>query len=381
MVNGGSNENDKVFAVTASRTKRGWRISFILLAIVSVVLLVLLVDVRDIFPEYSKTRSTFMSAGNELHGTLVLPRERQGPFPVVMFVHGDGPLEHDAFGYYEAMWGALAARGIASFAWDKPGAGESEGNWLEQDMQARADEVDAAYRHLNSLENVASDKVGLIGFSQAGWVLPRLAGNSWVRYMVFVSTAINWIEQGDYMHRRRLASKNAAKSVVEAELALDRFFNQLLSSDDTDYADYVREIERVNAQGERLGQMSRDRFEFVRLNIREDARRHLADIRVPVLALFGEDDLNVDVNDSIEHYRRVFDGNPQVDFTYRVFPDATHQLSKTRYFNDQSPGLLAVLLINVLGDDVFAAGVLDDIGNFVEKHSLPDTDEVRADHD
>ncbi|NUT95358.1 MAG: alpha/beta hydrolase, partial [Saccharothrix sp.] len=56
----------------------------------------------------------------ELHGVLARPvtGERHG---LVVFVHGDGPVDatHDTF--YRPLWEAFARAGYASLSWDKPG--------------------------------------------------------------------------------------------------------------------------------------------------------------------------------------------------------------------------------------------------------------------
>ena len=64
--------------------------------------------------------------------------------PLVIFVHGDGKLGHDAFGYCEHIWNELAKKGIASMSWDKKGIGQSTGKWLNQSIEDRANEVIAA---------------------------------------------------------------------------------------------------------------------------------------------------------------------------------------------------------------------------------------------
>ena len=321
------------------------------------------------FPNYSSSRIVFSSAGNELYGTLILPDEGAGPFPVAIFVHGDGAAPADYHGYYPPMWSALAARGIASFSWDKPGIGDSTGNWLAQDMEDRADEVVAAYRHLSGLQEVAANRVGVIGFSQAGWVLPRLATQQWADYMIFVSPAVNWIEQGAYLTRQRLAAEGVHnEALVRAELARHQSSTRLLRRKDFDYQSYLRMLKR-EGNDEGSDPMSKAWFGFAKRNVTEDATRHLADIEIPVLAIFGEDDLNIDVKDSVAVYRRMFESNSRVDFDYRVFADATHQLWKSSYANEQVPGLYEVVLMNVLDDDLFADGALDTLSDFVAEQS------------
>jgi len=55
----------------------------------------------------------------------------------------------------------------------------------------------------------------------------------------------------------------------------------------------------------------------------------LSDINVPVLALFGADDLNVDIEHSLSVYKRIFNEPPTAEFTYRIYSGATHGLTKS----------------------------------------------------
>jgi hypothetical protein len=60
-------------------------------------------------------------------------------------------------------WEAFARRGIASLSWDKPGIGNSTGDWTAQSMEDRAHEGLAAIRLLKERQEVAPNKIGVWG--------------------------------------------------------------------------------------------------------------------------------------------------------------------------------------------------------------------------
>lgn len=309
-------------------------------------------------------RVSVNAAGNKLNGVLIMPKRVAGPAPVLIFVHGDGPANADYYGYYQPFWRALAERGIASFSWDKPGVGNSNGNWLDQNMNDRAVEVVAAANVLASRPEIDAAHIGVIGFSQAGWVLPRLAGEKWLDYLIFVSTAINWRDQGDYLFRRRWASRiHSDPDGYQDAIERNKRFDDLYQETDAGYDQYLELMMQIDGGSPK----SALRFAFEKRNMYEDASQNLAKIRVPVLALFGEDDLNVDVDASLTEYKHVFNIPPKVDHTLRAFPNATHQLTKSTISNRQVPNLWSALVINVLGKNVFVDGVLDELTDFVEK--------------
>ncbi len=83
---------------------------------------------------YKKESLEFMHGNMRLSGFITLPENRTKPFPVLIFVHADGPTPYDSYGYYPYLWKRLAEKGIASYSWHKAGVKNSEGNWLKQSM-------------------------------------------------------------------------------------------------------------------------------------------------------------------------------------------------------------------------------------------------------
>ena len=73
--------------------------------------------------EYTeKEISISIGEGKELPGTLILP-DGEGPFPVVVFVHGSGPSDRDETingnKPFKDLAEGLAEKGIASYRYDK----------------------------------------------------------------------------------------------------------------------------------------------------------------------------------------------------------------------------------------------------------------------
>ena len=77
--------------------------------------------------QQSRTEEIVFHSGSfKVVGDLRLPAGR-GPHPVVVFVHGDGPNDRTAGGTYSPIMERMERAGYATFAWDKPGTGESNG--------------------------------------------------------------------------------------------------------------------------------------------------------------------------------------------------------------------------------------------------------------
>ena len=214
---------------------------------------------------------------------MILPKNKKGPFPVVIFIHGDGALPYDAYGYYKPLWEKLAKKGIASFSWNKAGVEDSSGNWNYQSMEDRAGEVIAAINMLKTLNSIQKDKIGAISYSQAGWVIPIVSKKTDdLNFNVIVGSAISWMQQNKYTTKLRLEKKGYSKSEIQKELdksdGISSTYQEYLDSYHKKYSlEYVEDNPA----------MSFDRFSFVSLNYKSDSTKDLKYIKTPILAIFG----------------------------------------------------------------------------------------------
>lgn len=307
----------------------------------------------------------FTSDGNALSGTLALP-EGDGPFGLVAFIHGDGPVDADHDGGYPPIFETLADAGYASISWDKPGVGGSSGNWEHQSMSQRADEVLAAIAAVADHPMLDPQRVGAIAFSQGGWPLPLVAQRGDLEFAIAVSTAVNWRRQGRYDLDTYLKDYGASP----AELALAHDYSDAerdLIDQDSTYSEYLDFVDHWRpsalARFDYFDPMSADRWHFAKLNDAADATRLLRHLReTPVLLQLGEHDIHVDIDDTETVYRRVLDPD-----CLRVahYPDASHSMLKTRLENSTT-----ALWIQALWQprDIFVDPFLTDIHNFATHH-------------
>jgi uncharacterized protein len=115
--------------------------------------------------------TVFKSGDVELFGKLTLPSSGKAPFKTVVYVHGSDPVPS-----VDQEWlpHLLAANGIATFVFDKRGAGCSKGQYV-QHFGVLSDDVIAAVSWLKTKPEVDANRIGLAGFSQGGWVAPLAA--------------------------------------------------------------------------------------------------------------------------------------------------------------------------------------------------------------
>jgi dienelactone hydrolase len=119
----------------------------------------------------------FRHGDNLLTGSLYRP-SLPGPHPAVALVLGSGEQDRNYGGAGPALGRHFARNGFACLTWDKPGVGQSTGDFNAQTFQDRAEEALAALRFLRERPDIRSDQVGLWGHSQGGAVVPLAASQS-----------------------------------------------------------------------------------------------------------------------------------------------------------------------------------------------------------
>ena len=106
------------------------------------------------------------------------------------------------------------------YSWDKAGVGDSSGDWLQQSMSDRATETIAAMKAVQAATKDFGNPIGFMGFSQAGWVLPKVATQvSADTWFVIVGGATNWRAQGAYFTTRRLMSEGHSTEYIRDYVA------------------------------------------------------------------------------------------------------------------------------------------------------------------
>jgi len=289
------------------------------------------------------------SAGIELAGTLTLP-EGGGPFPAVALITGSGAQDRDQAlaGHrpFLVLADHLTRAGIAVLRSDDRGVGESGGDFSASTSRDFAGDAAAAVSYLRTRPEVDPEAVGLVGHSEGGMIAPMVA-LEWggVDFVVLLAgPALPGSEllamQGAAIARAMGADEDEVEAAGRSQA---RIFEAVLEEEEES-----RRVERVRAVLEEAladsdpgelqaygippggeeawveGQVQLARSDWFRSFLMYDPRVHLSELHVPVLALFGEKDLQVPAAENraalAEALREA--GNP--DVTIQVLPSLNH---------------------------------------------------------
>jgi pimeloyl-ACP methyl ester carboxylesterase len=269
------------------------------------------------------------TAAGELRARIQVPEESVDPLAGVVLVDGSGEGAADDWGEWPERF---LACGAVVLTHDKPGCGESPGEWLTQTFLDRANESLSAARVLREHPAVAAQPVGLLGFSQGGWVslLAASLDPKLVDFVISISgPGVGPAEQERYRIERELRSRGVADDDVGEALAwIDERGRRLLAGENP--GDVLAQQERHADCAWYAGATQYFDTElalgFLARNLDFDPVPALEQVSCPVLALHGAADTIVPVATSIAAYAAHLPPLPGDPHGIASFPGADHGL-------------------------------------------------------
>ena len=241
---------------------------------------------------------TFKSEGVSLAGTIYIPKKPQA---AIVIVHGSDQVPR-MIKFAEL----LSKNDILVLTYDKRGVGESGGvyagpevgtnNISRDNLNLLAKDASAAVNTIHK-EN-KNLPIGLVGFSQAGWIIPIAANkNKLIEFMVLFS----------------------APTVTTLEQLRFQFY----TDGRTDFWE-----NHTEADAREHIKNDPDRYQFTSTN----PKIALSNLSIPGLWLFGGKDIQIPVKLCIEHLNKLkVQGKP---FEYKLFSTLGHN---TAFANTTAP--------------------------------------------
>jgi uncharacterized protein len=142
-------------------------------------------------PESIESRIAFQrdrdgKIASRLAGTLIAP-STGGQHAAIVVVHGSGAETREHILPFARF---LVRHGVAVLGYDKRGVGESTGDWNTASFEDLAGDAVAAVEYLKTRRDIDAAQIGLLGISQAGWIMPLAAVRSKdVAFLISISGA------------------------------------------------------------------------------------------------------------------------------------------------------------------------------------------------
>jgi dienelactone hydrolase len=278
----------------------------------------------------------------QLAGTLIKPATGE-PHPAVVLVHASGNADRGQILPYARF---LVSHGMAVLGYDKRGVGQSTGNWNEASFDDLAGDAVAAVEYLKTRRDIDPAQIGLMGLSQAGWVMPLAANRvKDLAFLISIAGAGLPGRETTLDHaRREMTSKEMPAPAIEQVIGLMRLqYHFVETGEGWDAYASTREglAKRMGTPPDTLpGRPDHPYLQFIRRLISYDPTPTLRQLRVPVLAIFGELDNNILPEKHKAAWGAALAAGGHQDYTLVVLPKANHmQLEATHGNNAEMASL------------------------------------------
>jgi uncharacterized protein len=285
---------------------------------------------------------TFQSGEFTIVGDLRTP-SGSGPFPVILFVHGSGLIDRTFFGGYLPIMERMLDASYAVFSWDKPGIGDSTGQveGTSRVHHKNAQIVLDAIEVMKTRRDIDAGHIGLWGISQGGWIMPHVLSQSEdIAFMICVSCGgTSGLDQGVYLNTMESICAGVPEEQADELKRLLSEFDKARTYET--YAGYIHYRETLDALA---GIASVAPETSNREVIPEEAWQAndpeigdwwnpigvIEQTTIPVLAIFGERDPNVDAIQGAFAWRKALEraGNP--NFRVELLPGVGHIMEKSQ---------------------------------------------------
>ncbi len=128
-------------------------------------------------PSATTEEGFFTSGTTRLSYALDIPMAGSPPYPLVVFGHDSGPNTKNEF---KTSARHLVENEVAVFRFDKRGVGDSDGVYRRgyADFNLLSGDLVAAVDFVMQDSRVDPTRIGMMGSSQAGWIIPMVATRS-----------------------------------------------------------------------------------------------------------------------------------------------------------------------------------------------------------
>ena len=288
----------------------------------------------------------------KIAGTLTVPRGG-GKYPVVLLITGSGAQDRNEMvaGHrpFLVLADHLTRNGIAVLRVDDRGVGGTDLGSLSATSENYAGDVLAGVEFLKQRKEINSAMIGLIGHSEGGMIAPMVAARS--KDVAFIVLLAGLGQKGEdviYTQTELIhKTQGTDAGTTTLTIALSKRINAIVKSETDPKRVEQRINEDVAAYGGTVSEAQKESFEeaatgikafmpmyktaWYRYFITFDPLPVLKNVKVPVLALNGEHDLQVAWKENLDSIGTGLKAGGNKDVTVKAFPKLNHlfQTSQT----------------------------------------------------
>ena len=317
-------------------------------------------------------------SGITLSGTLTLPLTGEKHTAIIL-ISGSGPMDRDStfLGHkpFRIIADYFARKGVATLRFDKRGVGESTGDFAIATPEDFARDVSAAIEYLQSLKEIDPKKIGLIGHSEGGLIASMAASRSEdVAFIVLMAGLLLPGRKNSSLVFTLLVNEDNTdnQNLDEDRKVFDRFFD-LVSRESLTPEEREESIKIAEKTLPRINEKTKATMGFSELTpetfvsifsmpwlkefLNSSTESYLRKVNCPVLAIYGDKDVQVPSKENIEVINRLLIQGVNTDYTIIEIPNVNHlfQHCKTGYPSEYETSKQTMVpeVLNLISDWIF----------------------------
>ncbi len=310
----------------------------------------------------------------QLAGTLTIP-QGPGPFPVLVTISGSGAQDRNStlFGHkpFWVLSDYLTRLGVAVLRYDDRGVGGSGNTELEATSADLAQDVRAAVSFLMDHPSIDPNRIGLIGHSEGGMIAPMVATeiDSIALIVLLAGPGLPGSQILLDQNEDIIRAQGGTESDIEKRLTYLRRVFQILQDhpDDTTAQQKIRES-LIQIHGPGISQADLDSeaeawtSAWLRFFVLYDPAPTLGQVTCPVLALFGELDIQVHASRNLPVMEAVLGQSGHTDYLVQTLDGLNHLFQTAQ---------MGVVEEYIEIEETFSPAALDLIGGWIAEGFVP----------
>lgn len=294
----------------------------------------------------------FQFEGKTLIGLIEKPKNKESK-AIIIIIPGYGKTNFVEGEWYSNLRSTLVSDGLTVCFWDKMGCGNSDGEFdAQQPVSNSAEEALVAIEEIKKRKIIGYEKIGVWGISRAGWICPLINEKFPIDFWISVSGTDDK-ENFGYLLKSNLII--VGKEEKEAQRLYESWMlgHQVFCTNGTyeEYLEAIQPLRKDSTCQQLFGYTNEADFsEEAKQKYLQDQQSYtskgyfdeasglwvylddfdetLSKINCPVLALFGENDSQVDWRKTKKLYEETIGENPNSELTTKVFQNCNHSLQK-----------------------------------------------------
>ena len=303
---------------------------------------------------------------DKLSGTLTLP-SKMGSFPAVILISGSGPQNRDEelLGHkpFLVLSDFLTRHGIAVLRYDDRGIGQSKGNFSKATSVDFADDVESAVSFLKTRSEINASKIGLIGHSEGGLIAPMVASkNSKIKFLVLLAGPAM---KGSALLLLQKEKIERAMGISEGEIEKgQKTFFELYEKLNKKHEESTlklflkSKLDAKTADAEIDGILRQLESPWMQFYLNYDPKTALEKTNCAVLALNGENDLQVPFKGNLDIIKNTLNIAKNKNVTTKSYPKLNHLFQTCETGSPAEYGLI---------EETFSEKTMQDLSDWILK--------------